>query len=84
VQPIGIRNICEIISPERAQSKFHHPPFHLVLQILCNEFLNLEETLHATSLQIRPPLGVEGLYDPAGEIACFNGVNDIGGGLTDR
>jgi hypothetical protein len=28
----------------------HHPPFHLVLQILRNKFLNPEEMLHATSL----------------------------------
>jgi hypothetical protein len=40
-------------------------PFHLVLQILCNEFLNPQKFV------IRPPLGVEGEHYPAGEIGCF-------------
>ena len=60
----------------------HQPPFHLVLQILCNEFLNPVETLHATSLQILPALGMEGEHHPAGEIACFKGGDDVGGGVV--
>ena len=55
---------------------FHHPPFHLVLQILCNEFLNPKQFF------ISPALRMEGEHYPGGEIACFNGHDDVGGGVV--
>jgi hypothetical protein len=55
---------------------FHHPLFHLVFQILGNKFLNPPQFV------IRPALRMEGEHHPGGEIACFKGCDDVGGGMV--